>query len=64
MLSRLSIASRLGLLICLFAGDCRPGGCAVAGKWHSLSRLQASGQLLQVAGKASGLIHRYRQNGA
>lgn len=58
MLSRLSIASRLGLLILPFvlviAGL---AGVLSLEKWQSLSRLQASGQLLQVAGKASGLIH-------
>ncbi|BBF86333.1 methyl-accepting chemotaxis protein [Aquitalea magnusonii] len=58
MLSRLSIASRLGLLILPFvlviAGL---AGVLSLEKWHSLSRLQASAQLLQVAGKASNLIH-------
>ncbi|RQO73195.1 chemotaxis protein [Aquitalea sp. FJL05] len=58
MLSRLSIASRLSLLILPFvlviAGL---AGVLSLEKWHSLSRLQASGQLLQVAGKASSLIH-------
>ncbi|WP_193394318.1 nitrate- and nitrite sensing domain-containing protein, partial [Aquitalea magnusonii] len=58
MLSRLSIASRLGLLILPFvlviAGL---AGVLSLEKWQSLSRLQASAQLLKVAGKASGLIH-------
>ena len=58
MLSRLSIASRLGLLILPFVLVITGlAGVLSLEKWHSLSRLQASGHLLQVAGKASGLIH-------
>ncbi|WP_374554546.1 methyl-accepting chemotaxis protein [Aquitalea pelogenes] len=58
MLSRLSIASRLGLLIIPFVLVIA-GLAAVLSleKWDSLSRLQTSARLLNVAGKASSLIH-------